>query len=169
MRLAAAAVTMGTALVLSVTAAAAQEKPDFSGEWTLDSDKTSAANPDMPAGGRGGRGGRGMMMGGGTGPLTLTLDETTFTREAEGPQGPVTFVYTLDGSPQDIAMGPMQGTAKAAWDGNTIAVETTMQGQMGSFTSKTVYAFEDEWLVVSTTAETPNGEINRKQYYKKSS
>lgn len=161
-----------TALALYAGAASAQDRPDFSGTWTLDQEKTTAANPAGQGGGQGGgRGGRGGGMGmmGGTGPITLKLDGTTFVRESQGPQGnAMTVTYRLDGSAQNVAMGQGQATAKATWDGGTIVVETTRQTQMGAFTTKTVYAMEGEYLVVSNTTQTPNGEITRKQYYRKS-
>jgi hypothetical protein len=164
---------MGAAMVLWATAASAQDRPDFSGKWTLDTEKTQAANPGMPAGG-GGRGGGGGGSGGGRGfggmmgPFTLTLDGETLTRESEGPQGPIKLVYKLDGSEQSIAMGPMQATAKAKRDGKTIVIETTRQGQQGAVTSKAVYSLEGDYLVIENTGPGRGGQVTtRKMYYKK--
>jgi len=53
-------------MVMWASAAAAQ-KPDFSGQWTVDDAKTQAANPEMQGGGGGGGGFRGGMMG----PMTI--------------------------------------------------------------------------------------------------
>jgi hypothetical protein len=52
----AAAVLSTAAMVMFAASVFAQGKPDFSGKWTPDAEKTAAANP-APAGGGGGGGG----------------------------------------------------------------------------------------------------------------
>jgi hypothetical protein len=146
------------------TSAAAAQKPDFSGKWTVDPEKTQAANPAMQGGGGppGGRGGMGM------GPLTLTIDAASLTRESEGPNGAMKTVYKLDGSEQTITMGQRESKATAKWDGSTIVITSTMETQMGAMTTKAVYAMEGDWLVISTTRPgREGGETTRKVYYKK--
>lgn len=148
------------------TVASAQEKPNFSGKWTLDAEKTAAANPGMPSGGGRGMGrGMGMM----AGPLTLTVDGNTLTTERETPNGPVKTTYKLDGSAQQVQMGQGNATAKARWEGNTIVVETTREFNGNSFTIKSVYAIEGDHLVVSTTTPGRGGgePVTRKQYYRR--
>lgn len=147
------------AVVLWAASAFAQAKPDFSGSWTLDAEKTAAANPSMQAGG-GGRGGRG----GGMGAMTIKHDGSTLTVEMQGRQGPQTIAYKLDGTEVQVPGGRGgAASAKAVWEGTTIVISTTrdMQGQM--MTSKQVYSMEGDWLVV--TRDTQNGPV--KAYYKK--
>jgi hypothetical protein len=164
-----ATLLLGAATFLYATAAAAQDRPNFSGKWTLDAEKTQAANPGMPTGGGGGGGGGGRGFGGGMmGPFTLTVDGETLTRESEGPQGPFKLTYRLDGSEQSIAFGQMQATAKAKWDGNNIVIETTRQGQQGPVTTKEVYTIEGDHLVIERTGPSRGGEVRTsKRYYKK--
>jgi hypothetical protein len=152
---------MGAAVVLWVTAAAAQEKPNFNGKWVLDAEKTAAANEGM--GGRGGRGGGG--------PMTLTVDAATLTRELEMQSGVVKIVYKLDGSEQTVAMGQGEAKAKAKWDGNTIVIETTSPNQEGTPVTRTaVYTIEGDYLVIANTGPGRGGgaPVTRKMYYKKS-
>jgi len=148
------------AVVLWAASAFAQAKPDFSGSWTLDAEKTAAANPEMAAGGGGGRGGRG----GGAGAMTIKHDGSSLTVETQGRQGPQSVTYKLDGSEVQVPGGRGgAATAKAVWEGTTIVISTTrdMQGQM--MTNKQVYSMDGAWLVVAR--ENPNGTF--KAYYKK--
>ena len=165
-----ATLVLGAATFLFATAAAAQEKPNFSGKWQLDQEKTQAANPNAQpprggGGGGGGGGGRGGGFGGGGmgGPFTLTLDAETLTRESEGQNGAMKLVYKLDGSEQTLSMGQAQITAKAKWEGTTIVIESTRQGQNGPVTTKSVYSVEGDHLVIEQTS--PRG--TTKRYYKK--
>ena len=89
-------------------------KPDFSGNWAPDVDPSAAAG----AGG----GGRGRGTGGG--PLTIKQTATELTIERQGPNGPVSQVYKLDGSADKITMGQTEGTATATWDGSKLVITT---------------------------------------------
>jgi hypothetical protein len=164
----ASAVLGATMLALFASAASAQ-KPDFSGTWTLDAEKTQAANPAQQGGGGGGGGGGRMGGGMGGGPLTIKVDATSFTTERQGQNGAVTATYKLDGTPTQTAQGQMQVTGKAAWQGTTIVVESTRQIQGNNITSKETYAIEGEYLVI--TREQPGRDggapTTRKSYYKK--
>lgn len=164
-----ATLILGAATFLWATAASAQDRPNFSGKWTIDAEKTQAANPNAqpPGGGGGGGGGFGRGGGGMMRPFTLTVDGETLTRESEGQQGPVKLVYRLDGSEQQIPMGPSQATAKAKWEGNTIVIETARQGQQGSVTTKAVYSIEGDYLVIENTTTRGDQTTTRKLYYKK--
>jgi hypothetical protein len=149
------------------------QKPDFSGKWTVDQEKTQAANPQQQGGGggggRGGAGGGGRGgMGGGMGAMTITLDASSMTVEREGPQGAIKTVYKLDGSASQVSMGPMTGSAKAKVDGATIVVEQTLTTQNGERQSTAVYSVEGEHLVVATTQPGRDGAATtRKVFYKK--
>ena len=151
---------LGTAAVMLWAAGVlAQAKPDFSGTWTLDAEKTTAAGGAAPAG-RGGGGG-----------MTIKQDATSFTRTA-GREGAQPVVYKLDGSETQVPMGRggAMATAKAAWEGNTIVISTTQDMQGTMVTRKAVYSMEGDWLVVATTAPPRGGgdPTTTKQYYKKS-
>jgi hypothetical protein len=135
----------------------AQKKPDFSGTWTMDAEKSDPAPQ-----GRGGRMGGGMM---GGGSMTIKQTDTTFSITREGRQGAMTTDYKLDGSESEISMGRMTAKAKAMWDGDKIVVETTREGQNGPMTTKAIYSIDASGMLWVTN-ETPNG--SRKVAYKKS-
>jgi hypothetical protein len=155
-----AALTVAAAVVLSGSLLA-QAKPNFSGKWIQDAEKTAAANPAMA--GRGGGGGGGRMGGGGAPtPQTFTMDATMLKIERTGPDGTVTAtVYKLDGSEsKNMARGGEQ-VSKAKIDGNKVVIVTTTQN--GDQTSS--WYMDGEWLV----NERAFGENTIKTYYKKAS
>ena len=111
--------------------------------------------------GRGGRGGGGGAAGVPT-PTTIVLDTTSFT------VGPTT--YKLDGS-----ITTMQGprgdiTAKAAWKGDKLVIETTSPGSEGPVVTTTTWYREGESLVRETSTPGLDGQpIVRKTFFKKAS
>jgi hypothetical protein len=147
----------------------AQAKPNFTGKWTRDAEKSAAANP-APAGGAaaGGGGGRGGA-GGGGGALELKQDATSLTRITQGQNGPMETKYTLDGQAHDVTMG--QGTAKvtAKVDGATIVIESVQDMGGTAVTTKSVYSMDADWLVIAQTRPGRNGgePTTTKTYYKK--
>ena len=161
------AVLGAVALVVMANAAAAQEKPNFSGKWEPDAEKTAAANPN--AGGGGGGGGRGGRGGGMAGPMTLAIEGVTLTITREGQNGPMVQTYKLDDSEQTVTMGQGEAKVKAKWDGATIVVVTTRQGQNGAVTTTAVYSIEGNNLVVATTQPARGGgdPTTTKRYFKK--
>ena len=99
-------------------AAWAQSKPDFSGTWTVNAEKS-----DPPPQGRGGGGGgRGP-----GGPITIKQTATELSITTEGRRGPQTLTYKLDGteSSNPGRGGSMTVKSKAKWDGSTLVIETT--------------------------------------------
>ena len=132
------------ALVLAVPAANAQDKPNFSGSWTL------VVDPNAPAPGRGGGGGLGMA-------ATLTQDAKTLTITRTTQQGEVKTVFNLDGSESKNMMmgrgGQTEQVSKAVWEGNTLVVTTnfTMGENAVTRTQKFMLDATGQ-LVVSTTS-----------------
>jgi hypothetical protein len=162
------------AFVLATAGLFAQGKANFSGSWTVDAEKTAAANPAPPAGGGGGGGGRAGGGGGGrgggqAGPMTVKQDATSLSVERQGQNGPTTTVYKLDGSKQTVTMGQGEATVVAKPEGATIVIETTrdMGGTMA--TTKQVWSMEGDYLVISSTQPGRQGgePTTRKTYYKK--
>ena len=103
------------ALVLAVPAANAQDKPNFSGSWTL------VPDPNAPTGGRGGGGGLGQA-------ATITQDAKTLTVTRTTQNGEVKTVYNLDGSESKNMMsmrgGQVEQVSKATWKGNELLITT---------------------------------------------
>lgn len=123
------------ALALSaiVAGAGAQQRPDFSGEWTIKPDDPVAA----PAAGRGGRGGSGARpgdMGSGWGsPITITQDANRlrveyafFTRGDLQP--PLRYDFALDGSETTntikMGRGMQPQRSRVAWSEGTLVITT---------------------------------------------
>jgi len=147
------------ALVVAVAVSGyAQKKPDLSGTWTVDTEKSDPA----PAAGAGG-GGRGFM--GMTGPITIKQTADSVSIEGQGRQGTMTRSYKLDGTETEIPMGPVTAKGKAKWDGDKLVIETTRQGQNGTVTTSATYSLNADGSL-TVVMKTPQGE--RKNVYKKS-
>jgi len=159
------------AMVLLVSSSVFAQKANFSGTWTVDAEKTAAANP-APAGGGGGggrAGGGGGGRGGAQGPMTVKQDATTLSIERQGQNGPTTTTYTLDGKPGKMTQGQAEVSYTAKVVGATIEIETTRDMNGTAVTSKQVWSMEGEYLVQSSTQPGRNGgeATTRKTYYKK--
>lgn len=150
-------VVLAAALALPALAAA-QAKPDFTGKWIQDMEKSD------PMGGRGP-----------AGPQTLTITQTAadLTIERETNNGVLKTVYKLDGTESVNETGRGKSTTKSAWDGATLVTTGTqtmsMQGNEVSMDLKEVRSLDaDGTLVVVTTTKSPMGERVRKAVFKKS-
>lgn len=164
------AMVSAAAMVLVMSASVfAQGKPNFAGTWTLDAEKTAAANPAPAGGGGGGRAGGGGGRGGAQGPMTIKVDATTFSIERQGPNGPTTQAYVIDGKPNKMTQGQAEVSYTAKVVGSTIEIESTRDMQGTAVTSKAVWAMEGEYLVQTTTQPGREGgaPTTRKTYYKK--
>lgn len=186
------------ALVVGVlwTADIVAQGRNFSGAWTIDIERTLAAAPAgggvVARGGGGGGGGArggggggtvvgaggavaggaggGMRSGGGGGgrggggPMTIAMDANSFTMGA----GETTTVYRLDGSTSTIQTPRGEATAKAAWNGDKLVIETSTPGQNGPMVTLATWYLEGDALVRETTTPMPDGQaVTRKTYYKK--
>ena len=140
---------------------AAQAKPDFSGKWLQDMEKSD------PMGGPGG--GRGPM---GPQALTITQSAAELAIERDTPNGAIKAVYKLDGSESVNQTGRGTSTTKSTWDGATLVTAGTqvmnMQGNEVTIQMKEVRSLEaDGTMVVVTTTQSPMGERTRKTVFKK--
>lgn len=143
------------AFVVAVAASAfAQQKPDFSGTWTLD-----AAASDM-----GGGGGRGM----GAAPMTVKQTGDTLTIERTFNDNKIVTTYKLDGTEstnQMMGRGGQTVEAKsvAKWDGSKLVVTT--KREMGGNVVETT----ETWTVNGSTLtiESTGGRGPSKRVYKK--
>ena len=148
------------AVALAVPSMAmAQAKPNFTGKWVQDMEKSD------PAGGGGG--GRGP-----AGPQTLTYTQTAadLTIEREGPNGVTKTVYKLDGS-DSVNAGGRGGdvTSKTAWEGNKLVTKySRTMGEATVAVTETRSIEADGTLVVVTAQKGgPNGDTSRKVVFKK--
>lgn len=149
-------------LVVAAAPAIAQDKPNFSGTWTL------VVDPNAPAPtGRGGGGGLGQ-------GATITQDDKTLTVTRTTGQGEIKLVYNLDGSDSKNMMmgrgGQTEQISKASWDGTKLVITTTFT--MGDNTVTRTQSFmldASGQLVVSTTSPGRGGgaPMTMTQTYKK--
>jgi hypothetical protein len=142
------------ALVALPPVAWAQEKPNFSGSWTLNQ------GAGAPAPGRGARGGGGRG-GAGAAPQSLTITQTAtqITIERAMAGGALTSAsYNLDGSESGNLLGDVfLSRSKVSWDGAKLVIATTKDfgevasGGMTQETTKEVYSLDGAVLTVTAT------------------
>lgn len=166
-----AAFIMIIVLVLGACIVGAQEsKVNFSGEWTLNADKS-----EMGGGGRGGRGGR---MGGAGSKMVVEhkdnkLVVVSYRTNRDGEEITTETTYTLDGKQVESETNFGTEVAEAKWskDGKTVTIfseRTISRGDM-EFTmeSTAVWSLEDGILVIDTERTTPRGDMTSKAVYDK--
>ena len=132
-------------LVFAASIAQAQDKPNFSGSWTLVVDPNAP-----PPSGRGGGGGLGQA-------ATLTQDAKTLTITRTTQNGEIKIVYNLDGSDSKNMMmgrgGQTEQISKANWDGNKLVVTTNFTMGENQVTRTQTFSLDASGqLVVSTTS-----------------
>ena len=126
----------------------AQAKPDFSGSWTLDAEKSV-----MPQGRGGGQGG-GRQGGMGGGALTIAVEgqKMSVARTMGQSGNMMTTVYMLDGAESKNMLmgrgGSAEAVYKSRWGGARLV--TTITGDMGTAT-ETRWLEADGTMVVETT------------------
>ncbi|HZY24621.1 MAG TPA: hypothetical protein VFE71_02240 [Bacteroidales bacterium] len=162
------AITIMVTVIVPVTLTAQSGKTNFSGNWTLNSEKST-----LPQGGQGG----GMRMGGGNFVATMENNMLTVVRTRTGQDGQSTtstMKYTLDGK-ESVNTSP-RGDSKsvATWspDGKSLTIETSrtmeMNGESNTMKSSEVWKLTDEkTLTVSSTRQGPNGEVKANMVYDK--
>ena len=193
MRMMSVAAAIAVACAVSVSA----QGRNFAGQWTIDAEKTAAANQGAVAvaasrvavgGGGGGRGGGGggrviagggepttavarSAAGGGGGRGGATVGAMTLSLDASGftvGQGESSTTYRLDGTATVSDVRGGRATSKAAWQGDKLVIQTTTESEAGSSSSTTSWFLEGENLVREIASALPSGETSvRKTYYKK--
>lgn len=141
--------------------AVGQAKPNFSGTWKINTEKS-----DPMGGGGGGGGGGGMTMG----ALVITQTDTELTTEQSFGDQVRKATYYLDGR-ESTNPGGRGGEAKskARWEGNSLIVETTSMMGENMVTTKSVRSLSDDGktMTVVTTRPGQNGETTRKTVFDK--
>lgn len=146
------------AVALAVPSIAQAQKPDFSGKWIQDIEKSDPA----PAG----RGG-----GGAATPQQITITQTAADITIERVMGQNTqkIVYKLDGSESANAMGRGgEVKSKTTWDGNKLFTKYQQtQGENTIDVTETRSLEADGTLLVVTARKAPGGDTTRKIVFKK--
>lgn len=126
-----------------------QEKPNFSGKWTL------VPDPGAPKRTRGADGNE---------ELTVTQDAKTLTVEQMSGGDmpvPIKVVYALDEAETKQMVMRSQLVTKAAWEGNRLVLSVTG----ANVDWKETWSLEDGRLIIATS--TPGRNITLKRTYKK--
>ncbi len=150
--------------VLALPAMAiAQAKPNFSGKWIQDMEKS-----DPAGGGGGGRGPAGPQN------LTITQTATELTIERETPNGAMKTVYKLDGSESVNAMGrggevkTQVAPGKAARSSPPVPDPHACRARSRRSKSPKTRSLEaDGTLTVVTATKCAQGDTTRKIVFKK--
>ena len=146
--------SMIVTVLLIAAAAAAQDKPDFSGTWKLIGDAPDDFTPNQ---------------------IVVAKDSTLLTVTVNGQMGEFKTTYNLDGSagrsPIDFQGNTIDRQTKMAWSDNklTLTAASDMGGQTFEIKS-VVSAGPDGTMVVETTFpdfQGGGGPITRKASYKK--
>jgi hypothetical protein len=162
------AIFSGILAVLFTAGLAAQAKPDFSGTWTLDPEKSV-----MGGGRQGGGAGGGRQGGMGNAPLTITVDgqKLSISRTMGQSGNTVTTVYMLDGTASKNSQPGRQGgepveiVYTSKWEGAKLV--TTIVNPRGTST-ETRWIDADGTMVVETTRTGQDGTpVTTKLVYKK--
>ena len=185
------AVVFSAILVLGLSVVLlAGEKPNFSGTWSLDPERS-----EMGRGGRGpgagrfgpgrgdgrsreggrqrgggpGRRGMGPMgRGGMRGPLTIDHKEGMLvirqTLNFGGDEQVRTSRFTTDGKESsNPGFGGMSTPSKTYWEGNRLVTESSMETRMGAMQSREVRSLSDDGKTMTVVRTTRGGPRERTQ------
>jgi hypothetical protein len=157
-------------LFLCVAVAFAQEtKPNFTGDWTLDREKSEMGEPRQGGGGGGGRG-RGVGMG--SFSITQDADALVLKRkfEFQGQERTFESRHTTDGK-ENINEGFRGSSVKSKtyWEGTKLVTESVMETPNGTRETKEVRSLsaDGKTMTVETTSKGGFGEGTRKMVYNK--
>jgi hypothetical protein len=155
-------------LLLGAIVITAQEtKPNFSGEWTLNADKSD--QPEGPGGRRGGMMASKMIIEQKENQLIVE----TVRKNRDGEDVTTKSTYTLDGKKckNDTNWGTRESTVNWSKDGKTLIIESTMKMSRGDreFTMESTekWSLDKNILTIETTRSTPMGERTSKAVYEK--
>ncbi len=171
------------ALLALVAAPATAQKPDFSGTWKINTEKS---DPMGPPGGMGGGNqqppadaGGNRPPGGGMGGMRVTemfitqFESKLVIEQKMGDQSRM-LTYYLDGrESKNPGMRGNEMTTKSTWADNAIVTEgeNTFKGPMGEMTIKSretrTLSEDGKTMTTISVINTPRGEMTRKMVYDK--
>jgi len=159
--------TVAVLLLGAIVVSAQEAKPNFSGEWVLNADKST--QPEGPGGRRGG------MM---ASKMTIEQKDNQLIIESvrknrDGEDVSTKATYTLDGKKckNDTNFGTRESTANWSKDGKMLTIESTMNMSRGDreFTMESTekWSLDKNVLTIETTRSTPMGDRTSKVVYDK--
>jgi len=161
-----ALLTIVLLLLSSTILLADEEKVNFSGEWTLNKDKSDFGD----SGGR--RRGRAATK------LVIEQQDNklvveSFRQNRDGEEVSRKLTFTLDGkkNKNDMNFGEQVATAKWSKDGKTLTIESTITMSRGdrdiTIESTDNWSLDGDVLTIGSTRTTPRGERKSKAVYNK--
>jgi len=151
-------------------------KPNFSGEWALNAEKSDMGGDRSGQRGRerGGRRGGGML----ASKMIIEQQDNkliveTFRKNRDGEDISTKLTYTLDGKKckNDLNFGTQESVAKWSRDGKMLTIESTMNMSRGdrefTMNSTEKWSLDKNVLTIETTRSTPMGERTSKAVYDK--
>jgi hypothetical protein len=163
--------TVVVLLMGAVVVSAEDSKPNFSGEWVLNVEKSDQGGDR--GGARGGR--RGGMM-----AAKMNIEQKdnqlvveSFRKNRDGEDVSTKATYTLDGKKckNDTNFGTRESTANWSKDGKMLTIESTMNMSRGdrefTMNSTEKWSLDKNVLTIETTRSTPRGERTSKAVYDK--
>lgn len=145
--------------VLVASGAAAQDRPDFSGEWTLQADNARGAGEFGSGWGR-----------------TIEIEQSANTLTLLWPfytpgdlQPPLRFRYALDGSAVTntimMGRGMQDQVSRATWEGNKLVITTDHAGgRAGTTTVTRVLSLESPTSLLVETKLSGDAAVSRSVY-----
>jgi len=137
--------TSGLAVALS-----AQSRPNFSGQWTLESSTPSGAAMVSSS--------------------QVVKHEANTLSVGQSERGHHSSTYTLDAKPHETTIGPVKSVSKAEWNGDTLVIDRTDTFPTGaSRTMKQVWSLEapGKLVIVLTDKSSGKDEVTMTNVYVK--
>ena len=152
-------------VILVAAAVTAQKRPDFTGMWQTNREKTAAASPSAGSGGSGRMGGGAVVAGGafvsssGSAPAPWVVVQTatilTITRDFGDGSGQK-WVYKLDGGESINTNARTTTTTRSRWDGDRLITEgsqvtKTQEAEVAGTVKEVRWLDKDGSMHVETT------------------
>ncbi len=143
---------LGAIVLVTLGLGQAQAKPNFTGDWTLNSAKSDFG--PMPAPDK----------------MTMKVDHKdptmNITQSQSGGQGDMTFdaKYSTDGAETTNSFGPMEAKSTAKWEGDVLVVNTKLNAGGTDIVIISRWTISDDGKVMTQAAHvnSPQGEIDLK-------
>ena len=138
-------------------AGAAQAKPDFSGNWKLNVDKSEFGPIPPPS------------------TMTMKIDhadpDLKVATSQSGPQGDMSYEakYTTDGKECTNTIGPMEAKSTLKWEGDDLLVDTNLDagGMQIAIKGKWTLSADGKTLTQAAHINSPQGDIDVKYILEK--
>lgn len=148
----------GAAVLMTITPAMAAGKPDFSGEWKLNIDKSNFGPMPPPT-----------SM---TQSVVHTDPDLKITTAQNGADGEYTLnaVYSTDGKEVKNDFRGNEAKSVAKWDGDALVIDTKLDFQGTEVTLKATWKLSEDGktLNVATKIMTPQGDFDLASVFDKS-